>query len=466
MIKKYRILWARLLFFGDLSIILVSWVFAYFFRFFLALIPAPKGIYSFSYHMSLSIIILTIWGLSLHFSGLYKFQRLTSRLRAFRKIFNASVIATLLFIASTYLFQEYRFSRGVIGYFFAISFSLLCCFRILFQALLSYLRLKGLNLRHIVIVGTGELARTTAKKIENRAETGIRIVGFVAVHQTAADIPVSPKIIGDLLMLPSLIKDLHLDQVIIALDANDYPALHSALSILKNETVDVKIVPEFYRFASLTYDIEDLDGLPFISLNDTPLDSWNVLLKRTLDILLGSFFLLLSFPVMTATALLIKIFSPGPILYSQERVGLDGKKIKIYKFRTMRMDAEKETGAVWAVEDDPRRTRIGMALRKFSLDELPQFLNVIKGDMSLVGPRPERPEFVSKFKDHYANYMLRHKVKAGLTGWAQINGWRGNTDLEKRIEHDLFYIKNWSAWFDLKIIWLTLWRGLFNKNAY
>jgi len=452
MIKKHRILWARLLFLVDLAIILVSWFFAYYLRFYVDLIPAPTGIYSLSYHMSLAIVILTIWGTSLHFSGLYKFQRLTSRTQAFRKIFNASVIATLLFIATTYLFQEYRFSRGVIGYFFVTSLSLLCLFRVLFRVFLSYLRTKGLNLRHIVIVGTGELAKTTAKKIEKHPETGVRIVGFVAV--------------SDLSTLPSLIKELHLDQVIIAIDASDYPHLDAALSLLKNETIDVKIVPEFYKFASLIYDIEELDGLPFISLNDTPLDSWNVLLKRTLDISLGALFLLLALPVMIVAAILIKISSHGPVFYVQERVGLDGKKIKIYKFRTMKIDAEKETGAVWATADDSRRTWIGTLLRKFSMDELPQFLNVIMGDMSLVGPRPERPEFVNQFKDHYANYMLRHKVKAGLTGWAQVNGWRGNTDLQKRIEHDLFYIKNWSAWFDLKIILLTLWRGVFNKNAY
>lgn len=466
MIKKHRILWARLLFLGDLAIILVSWFLAYYLRFYIDLIPAPKGIYSLSYHMSLAIVILTIWGTSLYFSGLYKFQRLTSRSQAFRKIFNASVIATLLFIAATYLFQEYRFSRGVISYFFVTTFLFLCLFRISFRALLSHLRIKGLNLRHIAIVGTGELAKTTAEKVENHPETGIRIVGLIAIHPSATAVDSSLKIIGDLSTIPSLISELQLDQIIIAIDARDYAHLHTTLSLLKNETVDVKIVPEFYKFASLTYDIEELDGLPFISLNDTPLDSWNILLKRTFDIFWGSFFLLFSAPMMLITAMLIKIFSPGPIFYVQERVGLDGKKIKVYKFRTMRIDAEKETGAVWATENDPRRTRLGTFLRKLSIDELPQFLNVIKGNMSLVGPRPERPEFVSKFKDHYSNYMLRHKVKAGLTGWAQVNGWRGNTDLQKRIEHDLFYIKNWSAWFDIKIIWLTLWRGVFNKNAY
>lgn len=452
MIKKHRILLARILFLGDLTVIFVSWILAYWLRFNINLIPATKGPYSFSYHMSMAIVVLTIWGLALQFSGLYKFKRLTSRSKALKTIFNASLMATLIFIAATYLFQEYRFSRGVVSYFLGTSFVLLFAFRLIFREVIFHLRRRGFNLRHVIVVGTGPLATYTIQKIKDHSETGVNIVQTVSPHK-----------MDDLC---GLIKKQGIDQVIIALEAHEYEYVSKVLHLLRNETADVKIVPEFYRFASLQYDIEDLDGLPFITLNDTPMDGWNAALKRGIDILLGSLFFLIALPIMTLIAILIKIFTPGPIFYSQERVGLDGKRFKIFKFRTMKINAEKETGAVWAKENDNRRTRLGSFLRKTSLDELPQFLNIILGNMSIVGPRPERPVFVDKFKDHYPNYMLRHKVKAGLTGWAQVNGWRGNTDLQKRIEHDLYYIKNWSALFDIKIIWLTLWRGIFHKNAY
>jgi len=463
MIKKHRILLARLLFMGDLAVVFCSWVLAYFLRFYIDLIPAPKGIYSFSYHMSLAIVILTLWGMALQLSGLYKFRRLTSRSKTFKKILNASLMGTLAFIVSTYLFQEYRFSRGVVGYFFATSFLLLLSFRFWVREIIFYLRKRGYNLRYAIIVGEGDLAQTTASQIDKRSETGVKILGFVSPDPQYQK---NPRTIGALQDLPALIKEKGADQVIIALDSKVYAHMDRVLQQLRYETIDIKIVPDFYKYASLNYDVEELGGLPFITLNDTPLDGWNTLLKRSLDIVLGTLFFIGSIPLGVGVACFIKIFSPGPVFYKQERMGLDGKKFKLYKFRTMKMDAEKESGAIWAAPDDPRRTRLGKFLRSSSMDEIPQFLNVIKGDMSLVGPRPERPVFVDRFKTHYPNYMLRHKVKAGLTGWAQVNGWRGNTSLDKRIEYDLYYIKHWSALFDLKIIWLTFWKGIFHKNAY
>ena len=462
MIKKNRTLLTKILIIGDLSVIFVAWLLAYVLRFYVDFIPATKGIYRFTYHMSLTMVVLTVWGITLQIAGLYKFKRLISKSRIFFKLFNASVIATLLFIAITYLFQEYRFSRGVVGYFFLTACTLLIFFRFFFQKCLSVLRQRGFNLRYALIIGHGDLAQATANKIKNYSETGVKVTGFVSLSETDT----GPGIVGSVHNIEKLIRDLGIDQVIIALDAKDYPELSFILQKLRQETTDVKIVPEFYRYTSLHYDIEELDELPFISLNDTRIDAWNFALKRSLDIVLGTLLFILSLPVMLITALTIRLFSPGPIFYSQERIGLDGKKFNIYKFRTMQVDAEMNTGAVWARPNDERRTTLGTFLRKTSIDELPQLANIILGHMSLVGPRPERPVFVEKFKEHYPNYMLRHKVKAGLTGWAQVNGWRGNTDLQKRIEHDLYYIKNWSAIFDLKIIWLTIWRGVFHKNAY
>ena len=230
--------------------------------------------------------------------------------------------------------------------------------------------------------------------------------------------------------------------------------------------VDVKVVPDLLQFIALRAGLEDLDGVPIIHINDVPLQGLGAALKRVIDVALsGAALLLLAVPY-AILALAVRLSSPGPVFYHQERMGLDGKAFTVYKFRSMYHDVERESGPVWARDDDPRCTPVGRLMRRFDLDELPQFWNVLRGDMSLVGPRPERPFFVDQFKHRIPQYMLRHKVKSGITGWAQVNGWRGNTSLEKRIEYDLYYIENWSVSIDLKIMWLTLVRGVFQRHAY
>ena len=230
--------------------------------------------------------------------------------------------------------------------------------------------------------------------------------------------------------------------------------------------VDIKIVPDLLQFVALRTGMEDLDGIPIINLSDTPLSGWYGPVKRAADILFSSLGIILTSPVLILIAVTIKLTSRGPVFYKQERMGLDGSVFTMFKFRSMKVGAEEETGAVWAKKDDPRRTGIGSFLRSTSLDELPQLFNILKGEMSFVGPRPERPYFVEQFRGKIPRYMLRHKVKCGLTGWAQVNGYRGNTSIEKRIEYDIFYIENWSLSFDIKIIWLTFWKGLISKHAY
>jgi exopolysaccharide biosynthesis polyprenyl glycosylphosphotransferase len=241
------------------------------------------------------------------------------------------------------------------------------------------------------------------------------------------------------------------------------------LSLIEDATrecVEIKVVPDLFQFIALRAGLEDFDGIPIISVNDVPLHGINTAFKRIIDVCL-SVTALLTFSVpMTVIALLVRYASPGPVIYRQERMGLDGRSFTVYKFRSMQYEAEGETGPVWSRDNDPRRTPIGAWLRRFYLDELPQLWNVLRGDMSLVGPRPERPYFVRQFKHRYPQYMLRHKVKAGITGWAQVNGWRGDTSIEKRIEFDLHYIENWSVSLDFKILWLTIVRGLFHLRAY
>jgi Undecaprenyl-phosphate glucose phosphotransferase len=229
------------------------------------------------------------------------------------------------------------------------------------------------------------------------------------------------------------------------------------------EVVDVKVVPDLVQFLALRARLEDLDGVPIINIHDVPLQGLNAVIKRLIDLAISGVSLLLLAVPAGLIALAIKYTSPGPVFYRQERMGLDGRPFWVYKFRSMRVDAEEVTGPIWAREDDPRCTTVGRFLRHWDLDELPQIWNVLKGDMSIVGPRPERPFFVDQFKHRFPQYMLRHKVKAGITGWAQVNGWRGNTSLEKRIEFDLYYIENWSVSLDLKIMWMTLFRGVLTR---
>ena len=274
------------------------------------------------------------------------------------------------------------------------------------------------------------------------------------------------EVIGIYNDIDSILERREVDYIFIALPFSQIHHVERVLKATENHPVTVKIVPDVKSFLPLCGGVEDLDGLPILSLQDSPLYGWNVVVKRGFDVVFSLFAICVTLPLMAIIAIGVKLSSPGPVLYRQRRAGLDGKVFEMLKFRTMHVDAEKDTGPVWARENDPRRTRFGAFLRKTSLDELPQFFNVLKGDMSVVGPRPERPEFIERFRREIPRYMLRHKVKAGITGWAQVNGWRGNTDLKKRIEHDLYYIEHWSLWFDLKIIWLTLWKGLVNKHAY
>ena len=262
------------------------------------------------------------------------------------------------------------------------------------------------------------------------------------------------------------IKEHEVDKLFITLPMKSQDHFERVLFNLGEESVDIKVVPDLLQYMSLSGGVDNFDGLPIINLTESPLYGWNLVFKRATDIAISFLAIVITSPLMILIALLIKLESLGPIFFVQERVGLDRKAFKMYKFRSMKMDAESQSGPVWTKENDDRRTRLGVLLRKTSLDELPQFFNVFSGDMSMVGPRPERPVFVEDFKKSVPHYMLRLKMKAGITGWAQVNGWRGNTSLEKRVEHDLYYIKHWSLLFDLQILIKTLWNGLINRHAY
>ena len=319
--------------------------------------------------------------------------------------------------------------------------------------------------RGYLVVGDGSQADFLIERLKELKPIGIHLSGSISLAEQSSENPDS-KFLGSLEELPQIIQQQRIDQVFISLSLKEQHRLEELKDLLSEQWVDVRIVPDLGSFRTLHTDIESFAGMPLVTLVQSPMTGWNQVLKRVLDLAGAILALILFSPLMLLIAFLVKITSPGPILYRQQRMGLDGKTFFTLKFRSMRQDAEKQTGAVWATENDTRRTTLGVYLRRFNLDELPQLFNVLNGDMSLVGPRPERPVLIEEFKSKIPNYMLRHKVKAGITGWAQINGWRGNTSLEKRIEHDLYYIERWSVWLDLKILLLTVFKGFVDPNAY
>jgi Undecaprenyl-phosphate glucose phosphotransferase len=383
------------------------------------------------------------------------------------KIIKVTFLSVIILSASTFFYREGSFSRFVAAYFFIVVTFLMIFSHFLVRVILAEVRKRGFNLRHVLIVGSGELGQSLAERINQHPEFGLKIVGFLSSHPEKIGIEINGiKIIGLYNQIPKIIQLFGVDQLYIALPLHAQDRLEKVLNSLNEETVDVKVVPDLLRFMNLQTGVDELDGLPIINLAESPLYGWNVILKRISDIIFSVTLIVILSPLFIILAIIIKLESTGPIIFWQERMGLDGKLFEMLKFRSMKIDAEQITGPVWASKVDNRRTRLGMFLRKTSIDELPQLFNVLIGDMSLVGPRPERPVFVKEFKKSIPKYMLRLKMKAGLTGWAQVSGWRGNTSLDKRIEFDLYYIKNWSLLFDFKIILMTVWKGFVNPNAY
>jgi len=426
-----------------------------------------KDIPPWNQHLPLLVIILLVCGVVLNLAGFYRPRRLSSILREIIDMTKALTISILIFVFLAYFFKEYRYSRLTILYFWILSILLVSLSRFFSRSLLRTLRRKGYNLRYVLIIGEGELGQKLLQSLHTHSELGLKAIGFLSEsREQVGQVIDGLRVIGTFGEVHEALRQGGIDQVYIALPFHQHEKIRHILASLKNELVDIKVVSDLYDFVRLRGGVDDLDGLPIINIQDTPLQGWGKILKKVLDIFLASIVMILLSPWMLIIAVLIKITSRGPIFYQQKRMGFDGEIFEMLKFRSMVVDAEKGTGSMWAKPDDPRRTPIGRILRKTSLDELPQLFNVLKGEMSLVGPRPERPELIEEFKHEVPKYMLRHKIKAGMTGWAQVNGWRGNTSLERRIEHDLYYIENWSISFDVRILFLTVFKGLVSKHAY
>jgi Undecaprenyl-phosphate glucose phosphotransferase len=461
MLKAHSRVFEQLMLVGDLVLVAGSWLAAYVIRFYVIGGVAVRPFENYALQL---LPILVVWGVAFKAFDLYRPHRLGSHLAEWFDIAKASTLGVLVLVSiMNFVFRDYDYSRLVIGMFWAISIAVASFSRAVFREALRVARRRGYNQRYAVIVGGGEPAAEVLRVLRRRPDVGIRVRGVLGDKYESVD---GAKWLGAPEDIRRVLDGQQLDIVIIALPHAEYPRLTEILNQIGDDPVAIHLVPDIFGLASLRGGIEEFETLPIIHLRESPLHGWNLVLKRVFDVVVGTAALLTALPVMTIIAAIVRATSPGPILYRQERMGLDGRRFKMLKFRTMRPDAESDTGPTWAVPDDPRRTGIGAWLRRSSLDELPQLINVLRGEMSLVGPRPERPGFVEQFRTRIPGYMLRHKVKAGMTGWAQINGWRGNTSLEKRIEYDLYYIERWSLAFDLSILLRTLWRGFTNRNAY
>ncbi|HYW75672.1 MAG TPA: undecaprenyl-phosphate glucose phosphotransferase [Gammaproteobacteria bacterium] len=362
--------------------------------------------------------------------------------------------------------QSESYSRLWLGSWAVLSWLLLSLGRTGASLTLRWLRLRGWNRRRIFIIGAGPVAQDVARRVYANPTSGWEIVAAASTESADTEGLRGVRIVRYRRNMERLIRRLQVDEVWLCLPLNEQALIEKALWDLRHCTATLRLVPNLQGLRLIQHPLAEVLGMPMLNLSVSPMQGVNRLIKAAEDRVLAALILLCMSPLFVILAIGVKRSSPGPVFFRQRRVGWNGKAFTMFKFRSMPIDAEADTGPTWACKDEARATRFGRFIRRTSLDELPQFINVLAGHMSIVGPRPERPVFVEKFKDQIPDYMRKHLVKAGITGWAQVHGWRGNTDLKKRIEFDLYYIENWSLWFDLKIIFLTVFKGFVNKNAY
>ena len=452
---------------------------AYAIRFETGLVAAPKGQPPFEQYLVLIPFIGVLVPLAFSLPGAYRLRRSRTRVDDFFAVLVGNVLVVVVGLLGTLYFQvyvagpvqraagSYEVSRLVWMLYLVLSVGLTYGARETVRQVMQRRFRAGLGLKRVLVAGAGELARHVADKILQHSEFGYRIIGLI--DDSAGSDTMGYRglpLLGQLDDAGDVIRRERIDQLYIALPLDEHVRMIALIEAANRECIEVKVAPDLLQVIALRARVEDLDGVPLININDVPLQGLDSFMKRAIDAAAAAAALAMLAVPFGLIAALIRWTSPGPVFYRQERMGLDRRPFFVLKFRSMHDDAERETGPVWARANDPRRTPVGRFLRRFSLDELPQLWNVLRGEMSLVGPRPERPFFVEQFRDRVPQYMLRHKVKSGLTGWAQVNGWRGNTSIEKRIEYDLYYIEHWSMALDFKILWLTLVRVLFHRHAY
>lgn len=460
----------------DVIILILSFELAYYLRFdeelsFLirfGMIKEPNGLYkTLEQYNQLLFLLVPCYLVSYYLFHLYDPKRVTSRKAQMYNIFKANVVGILYCAAGMYFMKNQNYARLFIIIFVAINFILELTFRLLITTILRRFRKRGHNLKHILLVGYSRSAEGYIDRICAHPEWGYVVHGILDDRKRNGKSYRDVHVIGDIDDLESIIENNSYDEIAITLGINQYERLESIVAITEKSGVHTKFIPDYNNVIPTKPYTEDLDGLPVIHVRNVPLtNSFNKFVKRAIDIV-GSICCIIIFSIpMLIVAIVVKLTSPGPLIFKQERIGLHGKPFMMYKFRSMEVQQASEEKKAWTTPDDPRVTPIGKFIRKTSVDEMPQFFNVLKGEMSLVGPRPERPYFVDKFKEEIPRYMIKHQARPGITGWAQVNGYRGDTSIRMRIDCDLYYIENWSVMLDIKILLLTVVRGFVNKNAY
>lgn len=398
---------------------------------------------------------------------LYSSKRTAKTVYEIFNIIKANTVGLLAVMVVLFAINIPDFSRGMVGVFYGINIVGEALMRKSVRYGLRRMRKKGYNIKHILLVGYSRAAEEYINKIKANPEWGYEVCAILDDHVPRGAVYKGVKVVGDIANLEIILPENKLDEIGITLSLSDYDRLEEIVNICEKSGVHTKFIPDYNSVIPSQPYFEDLDGLAVVNIRRVPLtNTANMLMKRLVDIIGASIAIIVFSPVMLVAAIGVKATSKGPLIFKQERVGLHNRPFKMYKFRSMEVQSDAEEKKGWTTKNDPRVTKIGRILRKTSIDELPQFFNVLKGDMSLVGPRPERPRFVEQFKEEIPRYMIKHQVRPGITGWAQVNGYRGDTSIKKRIEYDLYYIENWTMAFDFKILFLTFFKGFINKNAY
>ena len=422
-------------------------------------------------YFSALIIIIPGFLILYEFFELYTPKRVSGRRSEIANIFKANSIGFLIFTLTLYLggknMDMHHFSRRLVIIFYILTNVLMVFERSSIRIFLMNIRQKGYNQKHVLLIGYSRAAEGYIDRVKQNPEWGYNIRGILDDNKERGFSYNGIKVIGTIQNLHMILEMNVLDEIAITLSIKEYEHLEAIVNDCEKSGVHTKFIPDYNNFIPTIPHIEDLWGLPVINIRHVPLtELHNAYIKRIVDIFGALFGIILFSPVMIISAILVKLTDGGPIIYAQERVGLHNKPFRMYKFRSMAVQKPSEEKSKWTTPNDPRVTGVGRFIRKTSIDEMPQFFNIIKGDMSLVGPRPERPFYVEKFREEIPHYMIKHQVRPGLTGWAQVNGFRGDTSIQKRIDHDLYYIENWTLGFDFKIMFLTIFKGFINKNAY
>ncbi len=468
MIKDNQKVFNRLMVVIDVGITAASFVLAYGFKFYILNDGPGIGVLPVGEYINLLPFVLPFYAVIYYACGVYAPKRTVRRRFEIFGIIKANTIGIVALIIALYMIiREINFSRSVIALFYIFNVGITSSFRLALRRGLRTIRRKGYNLKHILLVGYSRAAEEYIDRLTDNPQWGYVACGILDDHIPAGTVYKGVKVLGRLGNLEVILPENKLDEIAISLSLQDYDHLEGIVATCEKSGVHTKFIPDYNSLIPSRPYTEDLMGLPVINIRYVPLtNTGNIIIKRIVDVCGAVFGMALTSPLMLLAALLIKLTSPGPVIFRQERVGLHNKPFYMYKFRTMERQVPGEEKKAWTVRNDPRVTPVGKFLRRTSLDELPQLFNILRGDMSLVGPRPERPLFVDKFKEEIPRYMVKHQVRPGLTGWAQVNGLRGDTSIRKRIEYDIYYIENWTVWFDLKIILMTFFTGFINKNAY